>query len=219
MPASTALFPTLATTCASLTGGFDTIVPARKAQLRALADYLVHRYRAGQTPQLIVICTHNSRRSHMGQVWLAAGAAYYGLPPLRSYSGGTEATAFNPRAVAALRRLGFAITTADEHAANPRYDVRWGSESAADTAFSKVYSESPNPRDGFAALLVCDSAAEACPVVTGADRRLLLPYEDPKAFDGTLREAAMYEERARQIGREMLYVLRHVADELATAHV
>ena len=217
MPASTVLFPTLATTCTALAAGFDTIVPARKAQLRALADYLVHRYRAGQTPQLIVICTHNSRRSHMGQVWLAAGAAYYGLPPLRSYSGGTEATAFNPRAVAALRRLGFAITTADEHAANPRYNVHWGSESAADTAFSKVYSESPNPRDGFAALLVCDSAAEACPVVTGADRRLLLPYEDPKAFDGTPQEAAMYEERARQIGREMLYVLRHTANELATA--
>jgi hypothetical protein len=31
-------------------------------------------------------------------------------------------------------------------------------------------------------------------------------YDDPKDFDGTLQEEAKYDERTRQIAREMLYL-------------
>ena len=72
-----------------------------------LSQYFSDQYKSGKTPQAIVICTHNSRRSHLGQLWLAIGADFFELPQLETFSGGTEATAFNPRAVAALHRVGF----------------------------------------------------------------------------------------------------------------
>ena len=43
-------------------------------------------------------------------------------------------------------------------------------------------------------------------MVLGAAERIAITYEDPKAFDGTDREAEAYDERCRQIAREMLYV-------------
>ena len=47
---------------------------------------------------------------------------------------------------------------------------------------------------------------KVCPIVAGADFRIALPFEDPKAFDDTPLESEKYTERCRQIGREMLYV-------------
>ena len=43
-----------------------------------------------------------------------AAAWHFGLNDVRTYSGGTEATAFNPRAVRALRELGVAIDVSEE---------------------------------------------------------------------------------------------------------
>ena len=49
-------------------------------------------------------------------------------------------------------------------------------------------------------------ADKQCPFVPGAALRIGLPFDDPKAFDNTPREAAMYDERCQQIARELLYV-------------
>ena len=157
--------------------------------------------------RLNFICTHNSRRSHLGQVWLAVGAAYYSLPAIQTFSGGTEATAFNTRAVAALRRIGFDIREGSAKKSNPIYQVRWRETGPAYQAFSKKYDSAPNPIDQFAAILVCSEADQGCPLVAGADFRLFLPFEDPKAYDDTDQEELKYDERCRQIGREMLFVL------------
>jgi arsenate reductase len=37
--------------------------------------------------------------------------------------------------------------------------------------------------------------------------RISLPYDDPKAADGTSEEAERYEERCLQIATEMMYVM------------
>lgn len=42
----------------------------------------------------------------------------------------------------------------------------------------------------------------------GADARIAIPYDDPKASDGTEHEAQTYDERCRQIAREKLYAFR-----------
>jgi hypothetical protein len=82
--------------------------------------------------------------------------------------------------------------------------------------FSKVYSEPPNPKSGYCAVMTCLQADQACPVVAGAALRVALPYDDPKAYDGTAAESARYDERCRQISREMLYVFRLVRAEMDT---
>ncbi len=205
------LLEKIANTCAELAKEFDLIPVERKQQLQQLSDYFVQKNQQEISPKVIVICTHNSRRSHLGQIWLAVGATYYGLPKIDTFSGGTEATAFNHRAVAALQRIGFEITS-KEHITptNPIYEVNWLKEAQPYKAFSTKYDSVPNPSQDFGAIMVCTSADKGCPIVAGADFRIALPFEDPKAFDDTPLESAKYTERCRQIGREMLYVLSQV---------
>lgn len=40
--------------------------------------------------------------------------------------------------------------------------------------------------------------------------RLPIPYVDPKAADGTTEEAAVYDERTKQIATEMFYLMSQV---------
>ncbi|MEL6250638.1 MAG: hypothetical protein AAFR87_01400 [Bacteroidota bacterium] len=205
------LFPRLIEFMDDRAKEFEQISAERKASLARLSTYLSEKYQKEETPSLIVICTHNSRRSHMGQVWLAVAAEYLGLPKLESYSGGTEATAFNHRSVAALKKSGLEITTEDGESSNPLYHVSWKPEMEAYQAFSKKFSDEPNPKEAFAAIMVCTEADEACPFVPGAELRLSLPYVDPKAFDDTDQEAEKYEERSKQIAREILFALKEVS--------
>lgn len=189
---------------------FNTIAAERKAELEKVSAYIQKKLETQQTPKLIVICTHNSRRSHLGQLWLAAAASYYNLPQIETFSGGTEATLFHPNAVAAIERVGF-TTTIQEQAKNPVYEVRWQADQKAYEAFSKVFDEAPNPTKDFAAIMVCSEADEGCPYVPGTDFRIALPFDDPKAFDGTAQETEKYDERCQQIGTEMLYVLSKIS--------
>lgn len=197
--------------CDSFVKEFDKIPAERKEQLQKLAAYISKKNRDGEIPRLIVICTHNSRRSHIGQLWLAVGAEYFGLPLIETYSGGTEATAFNPRSVSALKRIGFDISTTQANTQNPKYEVRWSKAMDAYIAFSKKFDDEPNPTSSFGAIMVCTEADEGCPFVPGCDFRLSLPYDDPKAFDDTALEATKYDERVLQIGREIIYTMYLVA--------
>ncbi|MBD3402029.1 protein-tyrosine-phosphatase [candidate division GN15 bacterium] len=205
MQEETMFNPTVQSYIQQRTGEFETIPAERRERLGELAGFVEQRLGAGQTAKLTFICTHNSRRSHFAQLWARAAADYFGVPDVATFSGGTEATAFNPRAVAAMRRAGFVIdqTTDDS---NPVYEVRYTDTARPMQAFSKVYNEFPNPGEDFCAVMTCGDADANCPVVPGAARRVAIPYEDPKNYDDTEREQSAYDERCAQIGREMLYL-------------
>lgn len=188
--------------------GVDGIDEDRRGRLEELATFVRGRLDAGRPAELTFICTHNSRRSHLAQLWAATAAAYYGLDGVRTYSGGTEATAFNPRAVAAVERAGFAVESSGGD--NPRYQVRIGPEAEPMQCFSKVYDDAFNPQEGFAAVMTCTAADAACPFVPGADLRVGLPYVDPKESDDTPAEAQTYDERSVQIAREMFFLMSRV---------
>ena len=196
--------------CKELELEVDLIPKERKAKLLSLSHYISQKIEDKQTLKLVVICTHNSRRSHMGQIWLAVAADILQLKDFQTFSGGTEATAFNIRAVKAMQRIGFEITVTEEQTENPVYQVSWKEGMQPYPAFSKKYSDKPNPREDFAAIMVCSEADTACPFVSGCDYRLSLPYDDPKEFDGTELEEKKYGERVRQIGREMLFTLNQI---------
>ncbi|MEM7231725.1 MAG: protein-tyrosine-phosphatase [Planctomycetota bacterium] len=188
---------------------FDEIPDERKKLLEELAAFVTKRVADKKRTNLTFICTHNSRRSHLSQVWAQAAAAHYGIEGVTAYSGGTESTAFNPRAVSAVRRAGFRVqkTTGGQ---NPIYHVRYAKGAFPITNFSKVYNMAPNPAKDFCAVMTCSSADKSCPLVRGAAFRMAIPYEDPKAFDGTNKEVAAYDERCRQISRELLYLFSKV---------
>lgn len=190
----------------------DQIDGSRKEALERVASFVVEQTKADKPVRLLFICTHNSRRSHLGQVWARVAAESYVIK-VETYSGGTETSAFNPRAVAALTRAGVSIekTTEDD---NPVYHVRYAKDRPAITCFSKVHNQPPNPKRDHAAIMVCDSADAACPVVEGAAVRVAIPYVDPKSSDGTPEESAKYDERCAQIAREMIYVFDSAARQL-----
>ncbi len=182
-----------------------------RAKLEALVAALrSERERSGALAVLFV-CTHNSRRSHMAQVLGLAAARHAGLTGVTTYSGGTEATAFNPRAVAALLRVGFGIEGVTEGVQNPRYAVRLSPADAPFDAFSKAITDEANPHADFVAVMTCTQADAACPFVAGARKRVSVPYLDPKVADGTESEARTYDERVEQIGRDLTWVFRQVA--------
>lgn len=205
----TELFPGVQTYVTQRITEFEEISDARKSQLRKIAAYVGARAQAGQSAKLTFICTHNSRRSHMAQIWAAVAAAYYQIVGVDTYSGGTEATAFNPRSVATMERAGLQVTKAVD-GKNPRYEVRFQQAGTPLICFSKVYAAAPNPQTDYCAVMTCSEADAGCPIVVGASLRVATPYEDPKVADDTPDEAPRYDARCRQICREMFYLFSQV---------
>lgn len=189
---------------------FPLIPPDRKSDLAKVAQYVQGCVTKSLPAKLTFICTHNSRRSHLSQIWAQVAAEYYGIRNVETFSGGTEATAFNPRAVAAMQPCGLKITTTNADTSNPHYEVRTHDGAKAQICFSKVYDAPPNPTKGYCAIVTCSQADEACPLVMGCDLRMPIRYEDPKIADDTDQEASLYDERSRQICREMLFMMSSI---------
>ena len=192
-----------------LTSEFIQIPESRKSILKELTDFVLQKSKANDVINLNFICTHNSRRSQISQVWAQAAAQYYGIKNVQCFSGGTEATAFNPRAVMAMKEAGFDIQIFKD-GTNPVYRVKFSDETPALTVFSKKYDDDFNPKEDFAAIMTCSHADENCPLVLGATKRIPLTYNDPKDFDGTPQEASKYSERVHEIGREILFAFSQV---------
>lgn len=180
-----------------------------RQRLERLAAAIRQRLNEKKLADVLFVCTHNSRRSHMAQLLGLAAARRKGLSTVRTFSGGTEATAFNPRAIAALRRVGFEIEGAE--GTNPRHLVRLGPSLEPVEAYSKLFTDPPNPPSGFIVVMTCSQADAACPYVQGAAARIAVPYDDPKVADGTPEEAARYDERVVQIGRDLAWVFATVS--------
>ena len=198
------MYPVIKTYIDSLTKEFLSVPEKRKDILENITNYIAKKQATGSAINLVYICTHNSRRSHFGQVWAHVAASYYGIKNVSTFSGGTEATTFNINAITALQKIGFEIKTQDQ-ITNPIYTVRFG-ENETTKCFSKVYNDVVNPSENFAAIMTCSDAEQNCPFIAGVDLRIGTTYNDPKAFDNTPKQEAAYAERLEQIALECLYV-------------
>ena len=187
----------------------SSIAKERLSLLQLLVDFVQEKKDTGIAVNLNFICTHNSRRSHLSQVWAQALSSYYNIPNVNCYSGGTEATALFPKIVETLSKSGFKITKLSSEV-NPVYSIKYAEQVHPVIGFSKVYDHSFNPKGNFAAIMTCSQADENCPFVSGAEKRIPLTFEDPKAYDHTPMQAAKYEERSLQIATELYYVFSMV---------
>ncbi len=188
----------------------NQVPPERRLVLDAIATNIVGQLDAGKKVRLTFICTHNSRRSHMSQIWAQTAAYYYRLNDISTFSGGTEATACNCRTIAAMRKVGFEIEDATA-GDNPIYLVRYASDRPPISAYSKLYNVAPNPKRDFIALMTCSVADRTCPIVEGAISRYAIHYADPRLCDDTPTETTAYNERCREIAREMFYIMSTVS--------
>ncbi len=188
--------------------GTTPLTARRQKMLQEVSAFIYKKQQADDVAELVFICTHNSRRSHFAQLWAAIAAHYHGIENVLTFSGGTEATAFHPNAVAAMERAGCKIQKGVGN--NPVYLVKFSDSHPGCQAFSKKYGDKYNPKNKFCAVMTCTDADEACPVVLGMEKRVSLTYDDPKISDGTKLEAQRYDERCRQIAMEMFYMISHV---------
>lgn len=179
-------------------------VPAnRKSILQPLIQAVQQKLNKGEAVNLNFICTHNSRRSQLAQVWAEVATTYFDLD-VYAYSGGVEVTAFNERAIASLERMGFEVMASP--AENPIYNITFTEEVEPIMAFSKLYDDETNEIEQFLAVMTCTDADDNCPHIPQAEQRIAVRYEDPKKFDNTPSEAKMYDQRSLQIASEMFYV-------------
>ena len=203
----TILFPEIEKVIASL--NLESISDERKIIFQPLIDFIQRKDNNNQEIRLNLICTHNSRRSHLSQVWAQTAAAYYNIKNVFCYSGGTEATAMFPMAAKTLAKQGFQIKTIAE-GSNPVYAIKYAENEHPIIGFSKTFDDDFNPQSEFAAILTCSSADQGCPFIAGAEKRIPITFEDPKAFDNTPQQAEKYEERSVQIATEMFYVFSQI---------
>ena len=182
-----------------------TLPEDRKQNIRPIIDYVRKQISIPTIAQLNFICTHNSRRSHLAQVWAQVAADFYKIPA-KTFSAGVEVTAFHPNAVRSFEELGFIVKKGAGE--NPIYQLTL--EPTQVSCFSKNIDDASLPADHFAAIMVCDDADENCPFLPGADVRIPLRYVDPKRADGTAEERAIYRATSLEIAHEMFYLFSQI---------
>jgi len=203
----TMLFNKIENTITSL--NIKSISTERKETLQPLIDFIKTKVNANEEIRINFICTHNSRRSHLSQVWAQTMAYYFNIKNVFCYSGGTEATALFPMAAETLQNAGFEVKTISKNE-NPIYSIKYAANQHPVIGFSKKLDDDFNPKSEFAAIMTCNSANEACPIVSGAEKRIPITFEDPKAFDNTPQQAEKYKERSLQIATELCYVFSQI---------
>ena len=201
------MYPNLFNVIASFSS--QSISDERKVVLLSLVDYIQEKVNAGESIRLNFICTHNSRRSHLSQIWAQAMAYHVGLKNVSCYSGGTEATAIFIKVLETLTSQGFQVLKLSENE-NPVVAVKFAANENPIICFSKTYDHPFNPSTQFGAVMTCNNADEGCPIVVGAEARFPIKYDDPKAYDGTPLQTEKYAERSLDIAREMLWVFSQI---------
>ncbi|MEQ3664109.1 protein-tyrosine-phosphatase [Olleya sp.] len=187
----------------------DTISESRKEVLQPLADYIQSKVNNNLEIRINFICTHNSRRSHLSQIWAQTIASYFAIKNVFCYSGGTEATAVYPMVIKTLNLTGFKINALSNDK-NPIYSIKYSNNEHPIIGFSKTLDDDFNPQSQFAAIMTCSQADGGCPFIAGAEQRIPITFEDPKAFDNTPQQEEKYNERSLQIATEMLFVFSQI---------
>ncbi|MFT5435545.1 MAG: arsenate reductase [Ulvibacter sp.] len=187
----------------------ELVSQQRKETLQSLVDFIQFKANDNQEIRLNFICTHNSRRSHLAQVWAQTMAFHFKIKDVFCYSGGTEATALFPMVAKTLENTGFNIDIVSENK-NPIYSIKYAENEHPIIGFSKKFDDNFNPKSEFAAILTCSQADKGCPFIAGAEKRIPITFEDPKAFDNTPQQAEKYQERSLQIATELRYVFSKI---------
>ncbi|MEZ4907611.1 MAG: protein-tyrosine-phosphatase [Saprospiraceae bacterium] len=187
----------------------ESITKDRKVVLKPFREYIQRNFDEGNTIRLNFICTHNSRRSILSQIWAQAMAFYFNIPEVYTYSGGTVSTAIPDILIRLLISQGFQIQQLSD-SENPIYSVKYSKDENPIICFSKEYYNKFNPETDFLALMTCNNADKECPVVSGAIGRISVQYEDPKQFDGSDDEVKKYHEISLEIANEMWYVFKNI---------
>jgi arsenate reductase len=202
------MYPKIELIISKLLLSFDSIPSPRKQKLIELAAQLKLAFSSANALNLVFVCTHNSRRSHMGQLWAKLAAHYYGFENVNSFSAGTEVTELNSNVIEMLQKVGYKVSTF-QNVSNPAYLIEFG-ENQSLTCFSKLIEHKSNPKADFFAIMMCTEAEANCPFVPGAIHRIGLPFDDPKVYDNTIKVSDAYLSTFEEIGLQILFLFNQI---------
>lgn len=188
----------------------------RRDLLNRIAQKIIDVYSEDKKVNVNFICTHNSRRSQLGQVWSFFAINYFNLKKFKAFSGGTEVTAFHRNTVKTLQEVGFVFNVLDFSHQNPTYDISFEGAKKSIKGFSKIFDNSVNETP-FIAITTCDSADANCPFISDAIARFHLPFVDPKRSDGTKEQEETYLATNKQIAAEVYFIFETVSNSLKEA--
>lgn len=192
---------------------FDQIEDDRTPVLDKIVKYLAEKVKSRGSASIQFICTHNSRRSQLSQVWMEAAMTHYAMNDVQVFSGGTEVTAFHANALTALANAGMKIIPLNE-GDNPVIAIRYELAVRPVYTFSKTFDHAVNPMNSFGAVMNCHHADANCPYIPNAEARFNLWYGDPGQFDGSPSQDKMYADVNKQIAIEQLYIASKLAAKL-----
>ncbi len=181
----------------------------RKSVLQPLIDFVQEQIDSKKPININFICTHNSRRSHLSQVWAQVAASYFNIHDTVCYSGGTEETVLFPKVIEILTDHGFEIIRISNKP-NPVYAIKFDENSLPVIGFSKRHDHSFNPSSQFAAIMTCSQADDRCPFIAGAEKRIPITFEDPKISDSTPEQTQVYFDTSLQIASELFFVFSQI---------
>jgi arsenate reductase len=185
------------------------IQESRLEKLKQIQDYIKSKIHQKEEVNLIFICVQNSRRSHLAQVFAQQAAIQNNFSNVHCFSGGVEVTRIHPNTIEALKRFGFSITQKSE-GDNPLFEI--GIEGIKLPLYSKNFEDVTKQLKSFAAIMVCSEAETNCPYVPNAEKKILLPYDDPKIADNTNNPTDEYIRVASIIKEEMQYIFSNIKE-------
>lgn len=185
-------------------------IDANRIQLlTTIAKFTANELKSNKKVNLNYICTHNSRRSQLAQVWSSYASNYYNLSKIKSFSGGTDVTAFYRNTVKTLQEVGFNFQIIEFSHQNPVYSINYTNCKNPIIGFSKLYNDEFNKKP-FIAITTCSNAEENCPFIPNAIKRFHLPFNNPKTFDNSLYKAEKYLETNKQIAGEVHFIFEMI---------
>ena len=186
---------------------------SRKELLNKIVIQIVVERKKIKKVKLNFICTHNSRRSQLAQVWAHYAIQYFKLKQIKSYSGGTEITSVHKNIIRTLQCADFKFLLIEFSHKNPVYEISYKSMKKPIIIFSKPYDDVSNKKP-FIAITTCGTADKNCPFIPDALKKIHLPYIDPKYSDNTTESSKIYLETSLQIAAEMHFIFKRVKNLL-----
>jgi arsenate reductase len=185
------------------------IQESRLEKLKQIQDYIKSKIHQKEEVNLIFICVQNSRRSHLAQVFAQQAAIQNNFSNVHCFSGGVEVTRIHPNTIEALKRFGFSIIQKSE-GDNPLFEI--DIEGIKLPLYSKNFEDVTKQLKSFAAIMVCSETETNCPYVPNAEKKILLPYDDPKFADNTNNPIDEYVRVASIIKEEMQYIFSNIKE-------
>ncbi|NOR29272.1 MAG: hypothetical protein GQ540_12160 [Lutibacter sp.] len=181
--------------------------------LESIATCIVNELKQHKNVHLNYICTHNSRRSQLAQIWSNYASNYFKINNIENFSGGTAVTSFFRNTVKTLQEVGFKFQLLEFSHQNPEYLISYKNCTNPIIGFSKLYDHEHN-KNPYIAITTCTNADENCPFIPDAVQRFHLPFNDPKSYDNTLYQSEKYLEASKQIAGEIHFIFNIIKNSI-----